>query len=197
MFKAMKGTSVVPKRKGIVLAGGSGLARSAPNHAGCLQDAANHTVDLDRELADTPALVHRPPRMVASPDFTLIETKHATRISSDYRANGVRAIRWVVIGILAILFLYSLHLAINRIFQSTKPSPSTWPKSLAPVQTDRYFFHPALFLLGPLARIAESAISAKDALLTSRLLFLGVFWLRHFADGEVHEDITSQQRRAA
>ena len=80
----------------------------------------------------------------------------------------------------AVLFLYSLHLAINRIIQVDEAQNLYMAKIIGSGQTDVYFVNPAIFLLGPLAWIAESATSAKEAFLSSRLLFAGVFWFNIF-----------------
>jgi hypothetical protein len=93
---------------------------------------------------------------------------------------GIRAIRWVIIGTLAVLFLYSLHLAAHRIIQVDEAQNLYMAKIIGSGQTDTYFVNPSLFLLGPLAWIADSATSAKDAFLSGRLLFAGVFWLNIF-----------------
>ncbi len=76
---------------------------------------------------------------------------------------GIRAMRWVVIGTLAVLFLYSLHLAAHRIIQVDEAQNLYMAKIIGSGQTDTYFVNPAIFLLGPLAWIAESATSAKEA----------------------------------
>lgn len=90
---------------------------------------------------------------------------------------GSRAMRMLAIGTIAILFLYSLHLAINRIIQVDEAQNLYMARIIGSGQTDVYFVNPALFLLGPLAWIAESATSAKEVFLSGRLLFAGVFWL--------------------
>jgi hypothetical protein len=93
---------------------------------------------------------------------------------------GIRAMRWVIIGTIPVLFLYSLHLAVHRIIQVDEAQNLYMAKIIGSGQTDRYFVNPAIFLLGPLAWIAESVTSAKDAFLSSRLLFAGVFWFNIF-----------------
>lgn len=93
---------------------------------------------------------------------------------------GIRAMRWVIIGTLAVLFLYSLHLAAHRIIQVDEAQNLYMAKIIGSGQTGTYFVNPSLFLLGPLAWIAESATSAKEAFLSSRLLFTGVFWFNIF-----------------
>jgi hypothetical protein len=90
---------------------------------------------------------------------------------------SIRAMRMVVIGTVAMLFLYSLHLAINRIIQVDEAQNLYMARIIGSGQTDAYFVNPALFLLGPLAWIAESATSAKEVFLSVRLLFAGIFWL--------------------
>lgn len=86
----------------------------------------------------------------------------------------------MVIGTIAILFLFSLHLAINRIIQVDEAQNLYMAKIIGSGQTDTYVVNPAIFLLGPLSWIAESATSAKAAFLSSRLLFAGVYWLNIF-----------------
>jgi len=78
------------------------------------------------------------------------------------------------------LFLYSLHLAINRIIQVDEAQNLYMARIIGSGQTDTYFVNPGLFLLGPLAWIAESATAAKEVFLSSRLLFAAVFWLNIF-----------------
>ena len=88
--------------------------------------------------------------------------------------------RWVIGGAVAILFLYSLHLAAHRIIQVDEAQNLYMAKIIGSGETGTYFVNPALFLLGPLAWIAESATSAKEAFLSGRLLFAAVFWVNIF-----------------
>ncbi len=90
---------------------------------------------------------------------------------------GIRVMRIALVATIAVLFLFSLHLAINRIIQVDEAQNLYMAKIIGSDQTDAYFFNPAIFLLGPLAWIVESATSAKGAFLSSRLLFTGIFWL--------------------
>lgn len=88
--------------------------------------------------------------------------------------------RWAIGGAVAILFFYSLHLAVHRIIQVDEAQNLYMARVIASGQIDAYFVHPELFLLGPIAWIAKSATSAGQAILSSRLLFAAVFWLNIF-----------------
>jgi hypothetical protein len=92
----------------------------------------------------------------------------------------MRAMRRVVIGTVALLFIYSLHLAAHRIIQVDEAQNLYMARIIGSGQADAYFVSPAIFLLGPLGWITESVTSAKGAFLSGRLLFVGVFWLNIF-----------------
>lgn len=88
-----------------------------------------------------------------------------------------QVVRWTAFGSLAVLFLVSLHLAAHRIIQVDEAQNLFMARVIRAGQTDTYFANPALFLLGPLGWIVESAASSRDAFMAGRLLFLGVFWI--------------------
>ncbi len=84
--------------------------------------------------------------------------------------------RNLAITSLVVLFLFSLHLAINRIFQVDEAQNVYMSRVVAMGETHRYFTNGSLFLLGPLSWIARHSTTSVAIYTWDRLLFLGVFW---------------------
>lgn len=93
---------------------------------------------------------------------------------------GSRIWRNAALAALAILILFSLHLAINRIFQVDEAQNVFMSHVIAMGETHRYYTTGSLFLLGPLSWIASHAGSSVAMFTWDRLVLLGVFWLNLF-----------------
>lgn len=86
------------------------------------------------------------------------------------------ALKSSCIGLLLLLFLYSLFLCQNRIFQVDEAQTLYMAKVVGAGETGEFFTTAALSLLGPLAWIASSDLRSGQVFAVTRLLFVGVFW---------------------
>ncbi len=80
------------------------------------------------------------------------------------------------VGLLLLLFAYSLFLGQNRIYQVDEAQTLYMAKVVGAGETTEFFTTAALSLLGPLAWLASSDLNSNQIFSLSRLLFVGVFW---------------------
>ncbi|HEU4950492.1 MAG TPA: hypothetical protein VFT46_00995 [Holophagaceae bacterium] len=86
--------------------------------------------------------------------------------------------RWrnAAVFMLVLLAVFSMHLAINRIFQVDECQNVYMSRIVALHETGTYFTNGTLFILGPMSWIAAHTSSSAMIYTWDRLLFLGVFW---------------------
>lgn len=88
--------------------------------------------------------------------------------------------RWLWAGFLAVLVIFSLYLALNRIYQVDEAQNIFMARIIGTGQTDTYFTNAPLWLIGPLAWLARSVNYSTTLFEWNRFIFLGVFWLNIF-----------------
>ncbi len=84
---------------------------------------------------------------------------------------------WVMVGALALLCLFSIFLALNRIYQVDEAQNVFMARIIGTGQTAFYFTNAPLWLVGPLAWLARSIQNASDLFLWNRVIFLVIFWI--------------------
>lgn len=84
---------------------------------------------------------------------------------------------WVMGGVLALLGLFSIYLALNRIYQVDEAQNVFMARIIGTGQTVTYFTNAPLWLMGPLAWLARSISGSADLFMWNRLIFLGIFWV--------------------
>lgn len=84
---------------------------------------------------------------------------------------------WGVLALLLVLGLFSIYLAVHRIYQVDECQNGFMARIIGTGQSDRFFTNAPLWLMGPLAWLARSARASADLWMWSRLIFLGLFWL--------------------
>ena len=83
---------------------------------------------------------------------------------------------WVMGGVLVVLGLFSIYLALNRIYQVDEAQNLFMARIIGTGQTGTYFTNAPLWLMGPLAWLVRSIQSSTDLFMWNRLIFLGIFW---------------------
>ena len=84
---------------------------------------------------------------------------------------------WVMGGVLVLLGLFSIYLALNRIYQVDEAQNLFMARIIGTGQTTTYFTNAPLWLMGPLAWLARSVKESAELFMWNRWIFLGIFWL--------------------
>ncbi|MBL0211790.1 MAG: hypothetical protein IPQ13_12920 [Holophagaceae bacterium] len=83
---------------------------------------------------------------------------------------------WGLGGALALLALFSIYLALNRIYQVDEAQNVFMARIIGTGQTGTYYTNAPVWLMGPLAWLARSVPVSTDLFMWNRLIFLGLFW---------------------
>ena len=85
-------------------------------------------------------------------------------------------LRQIILGLLVVLFLYSIYLAATRIYQVDEAQNLFMARILGTGQSLSYFTNAPLWLMGPLAWLARSAQESQALFGWARAFGLVVFW---------------------
>lgn len=90
-----------------------------------------------------------------------------------------RSRHWInlALGLLAVLFLYSLYLSVTRIYQVDEAQNVFMARVTALGTQHRYYTNGSLILLGPLSWIAGHSTTSEGMFTGMRLLFFGLYWV--------------------
>ncbi len=91
--------------------------------------------------------------------------------------NRSRLLIGSLLGILAILIGFSIHLALTRTYQVDECQNLYMAKIVARGESKEFFTTSYLFLFGPLSWLTRTHLHSAEMFSAARLMFLSVFWL--------------------